>query len=624
MVAADRTYETLERILEWLTRQQAVLSPLDWESLGAAIGAAFESVHSLIARGDLRGAVAALERIVAEHIIKQRDAESAEVSYWLEWFEPGTRSAETPDRAPVFEIDSAGETMRGGETPARAMDPLRRILSLLSFGRAQTAIDTHPEVLLPTEVGERTTFFLTVAAHAAETPHSIGKLSLSRGQPGPVDLEVELVLPASQGLVAAGPTAAVLRVHEDGRAAAIRFELFAASKGVHPIAVAFRHGGIERARHEGRVLVRTQEEHAHAPSSEAHAGLQGAAVAPGRAFAGLLLQIDLRGVSADFRSFRVVLGGGGWSGPAIEGRVELPAEAAHLLAELCREMTSIAKLETPQTRELRLRAIGRTLARRALPDPIREALADPHWAPGTSLHIESSDLHVPWEMLLLGDTVTGEFLGERFAVTRYPRLGTPRELVGGAAGILVAPRSSGLQVGTERAALQALLGQAQELSHLEQVQELLVGPARCGVLHLACHGNCAATGTFRDMLLLDGGPLSVVDVAVPERGQRSALDGALVFINACRANIAEPGLWGHDGWAGAFLRAGAGAVVAPSWTVSDRGAALFAERLYQSSAGGQLLGEAARQARLQAASRGSADRLGYSVFASPTARLLAN
>ena len=92
------------------------------------------------------------------------------------------------------------------------------------------------------------------------------------------------------------------------------------------------------------------------------------------------------------------------------------------------------------------------------------------------------------------------------------------------------------------------------------------------------------------------------------------------FINACRANVAEPGLWGHDGWAGAFLRADAGAVIAPAWTVSARGAGLFAEGLHRGVAAGRSLGEAARRTRVSAAAAGSTDRHGYAVFASPAAR----
>lgn len=646
MFAPERIFETLGQLQSWLTKQQAALSPSEWERMSADLEATIESVRLLIARGDLRGAEAVLDQLAARY---------------LERIERGTRSAPDPreprsvdphrdgDRGDGYprgwDVDDRGwgspdsrdpdafdpvrgETVRGVEPtrstdhPATVMEQLQRISRLLSGGRAPASIETHPEVLLPTEVLENTTFQVTVAAHPKATAYSLEKLSLPAGKQGSVDLEVEVVLPADQALRASGPTEAVLRVHGDGRAAAVAFELFAAKPGAHPVAVAFRYGGIERARREGRILVRTREEYAQTPNSDARASLSGAAVASGGSrHHGLLLQVDLRGVSTDFRSFRVVLGGSEWKGVPIEGRIELPPDAPQLLAELCREMSTVSKLETAQARELRLRAIGRSLAQRTLPSPIREALADPQWAPGTSLHIESGDLHVPWEMLLIGDGVSGEFLGERFAVTRYPRLGSPREVVGGSAGFLIAPRSSGLQVGTERAALQALLGQTQELGHLQQVQQLLLGAGPCGVLHLACHGNCSPTGNFRDVLVMDGGALSVVDVVAPERGQRSAIDGALVFINACRANIAEPGLWGHDGWAGAFLRAGAGAFIAPAWTVSDRGAALFAEGLYRGSASGQSLGEAARQARLSALTAGSADRLGYAVFASPTARL---
>lgn len=636
MYSPHGTLETLDQVLVWLGRQQRTLAPAEWERLSELLHEAITSVLSLIERGEGRTAAAALDRIAASYGIWDEPRPglsdpSSGLGHRDGGWDPdrprdasgsrdNVRGSEPGDPRQGRGEITRGDTVRGDDHWL-GREKLQQISRILSIGRAPAPIETHPEILVPAEVLERTMFQVSVSAHPKATPHTSGKLTLTRRQSGPVDLEVQLVLPAGQALTASSPTEAVLRVHEDGRAAAITFEVFAERPGAHPIEIAFRSGGIERARRQGRVLVRTREEHEQAASSEARALLGGAGVVPGGSFQGLLLQVDLRGVSEDHRSFRVVLGGTLWSGPPIEGHVELPADAPRLLAELCRDITSVSKLETAQARELRLRAIGRSLAQRALPDSIREALADPRWPDGTALHIESGDLHVPWEMLWLGDGAGPGFLGERFAVTRYPRLGTPREVVGGSAGYLIGPRSSGLELGTERTALRTLLGQAQELTSLHEVQQLLLGPAPCGVLHLACHGNCAPTGAFRDVLLMDGGPLSVVDVAVPERGQRGPLDGALIFINACRANIAEPGLWGHDGWAGAFLRSGAGAVIAPAWTVSDRGAGLFAEGLYRGAAAGHSLGEAARRARLHAAATGSADRHGYAVFASPAARL---
>lgn len=301
----------------------------------------------------------------------------------------------------------------------------------------------------------------------------------------------------------------------------------------------------------------------------------------------------------------------------------LPADCTTLLADLCRDMTGVAQLEDAAVRESRLRNIGQALARSVLPPRIADALLRSSFPPGTPLHIESGIANVPWESLWVGDASSGRFLGEHFAVTRYPRLGQPRDLVGGASAMLVAPQGAGLAFSTEREALTVLTGtRPQELSRLAQLHQLLSGARPCSVLHFACHGDAAAKKSFGNLLQLDGGTLVEADVAPPQSGQRGPLDGSLIFINACRANMSYPSLWGHEGWTGVFLRAGVGALIAPAWTVSDIGAARFAEVLYHGAATGLSLGEAARLARVRMADEdpSNPDRLGYAVIASPSTR----
>mgnify|MGYP000302426937 CR=1 FL=1 len=71
----------------------------------------------------------------------------------------------------------------------------------------------------------------------------------------------------------------------------------------------------------------------------------------------------------------------------------------------------------------------------------------------------------------------------------------------------------------------------------------------------------------------------------------------------------------------ALLLAGCGAVVAPSWTITDRGASGFAEKFYRGAATGIPLGEAARRARQTIGRCGNVDRLSYAIYALPQSRL---
>lgn len=615
MSGVARSFEGLDALRKWLLEQMGRISPEQWEQLCAELKAWMESLKPLIDQGAEVALVSQLAAIGAQHGIRlwaaPPDLLGPEEVY---------RSHAPRETAHA----QTSHTMSRSVEEAKTGELLGQIARLLSFRRAPMPLATYPEARIPTEVDERVTFQVAVAAHAKPTPYTTAQISLSRRTARPIDLEVELILPEEGTLRAQGPTTAVLRIQEDGNAAALCFDVFAAEAGAHRVEVSLRSGGIERARLGGLVLVRTREQREQTPNSPAVISISGPGLANGSPHSGLLLHAELRGVSADYRFFRVTLSGDQavWSGPQLEGRIELPLPIARLLGDLCRDVSSISELDKVDARELRLRAVGIALSRQLLPVEIREVLTSGSWPEHMPLHIESNDAQIPWEGLWLGTGTQGQFLGERFAVTRWLRKGSVRDVVGGDLVVLVSPRSSGLQIAIERSALHALAGvPPEELSQLHEVQRLLMGNSARGVLHFACHGDSQPNTTFGETLLMDGGPLSVVDVVAPERGQRGPLDGALVFVNACRANRAERTLWGSQGWSGKFLDAGAGAFIAPAWTVSDVGAGRFAEAFYRSAAAGHPLGEAARRARIHAARQGDPDRLGYALYASPNARL---
>lgn len=400
-----------------------------------------------------------------------------------------------------------------------------------------------------------------------------------------------------------------------------------------------RQEGVERARVE-RLIEVVAAVDVLAPPAPARASA--VAVTIGNPYVGLTLRVNSLGAAGRGEwALRVWLGGNHLDGQPIEEPIIVPGDAQDVVAELCRDLSGLLKLSGPPVQEQRLGNIGAALAERLLPKPVREALADPRFAEGTPLHIESDDAWIPWEALHLGSGGAGAFLGERFAVTRWLRTGRLLEEIGIGPAVLVVAQGSGLQVEDERRALHSLKGAPpQERGGIADVMDLFGGTPPVGVLHLACHGGLlsqgaitlkgtlnaptsqlAAQGDFtsqrplREMLVMEGGSLRVVDV-------RGPLGGALVFLNACQAGIGEPSLWDHHGWAGALLRVGAGAVVAPSWVVRDVDAAAFAAAFYREAAGGRsTLGEAARLARRSARRQGVPDRIGFAIYAAPLAKL---
>lgn len=503
-----------------------------------------------------------------------------------------------------------------------------RLSSLLDKLRPRpkaSPLTTFPTVSVPRSVRQKTLLAVEVSAQAQASADGGQQVALERDRDdAPVDVELSLELPVGSALQARSPVSAMLRICPDGRAAKIVFEVYAAETGTHPIAVVFRYDGVERFRVKRTLAVTEIEEIGSLPTPQSALSL---GIDSSRRYEGLILSLYERDRTSDKRHYEVMLSGPAWHGRALRDAMHLPLDASELLAKLCRDMERALRGADWTAREHSMQCIGSDLASRILPQGIADALLADKWKEGTPLHIESDDVWIPWEALFLGMPMgmrggkSGAFLGEHFALTRWLRTGSAREEVGGAAAVMVAPTNSGLSVGAERAVLSEVTGQAPlDLYRVPDVQGCLRGSPRAQVLHFACHGQSRADAPIAEALMLQDGELHATDVPLARPGECGGLDGALVFLNACQAGIEQRGLWGHGGWASKLLDAGAGAVVAPSWTVTDAGAMGFAENFYRNAKTGMSLSEAARLARRAIAHRGNLDRIGYAIYAAPTAQ----
>lgn len=600
------------------------LSAPEWEPLRAQLVRWLPEFARLLDQKDWLGAERWLRELITEHEVPTATPRRlpAKVQAALREY------AQTHDPQETPATDPAASWFRpflgAPDVASQALNQAAGVLNWLTKRRPAVApLTTYPTACMPAEVRCKTTFTIAVAASAVASVDGAAKLELARTADKPIDFEVVLELSGAAGLAARSPTEAVLRIGPDGRAVTLLFEVFAEDSGEQVVAVAFRQGGLERARLTRRVMVQAQS--AAASPAPPASPLIGPSLLVGSAFRGLLLQVHARPGSGAMRVFRVTLSGPGWAGPPASGDIALPAEAPELLAQLCRELPVEAKLPQPEARELRLKGVGHDLGLRVLPGAVLDALVPSRWPQGTALHIESDDAWVPWEVLWLQDpavTAGGAFLGEHFAVTRWLRTGSARERVGGKSAVLLATTESGLAIAAERRVLTELTGTAPvELSQIMAAQNCLHGRPPFRILHFACHGGSEADKTFAESLALEGGELHTSDILLTAPGTAGPLDGALVFLNSCEAGIEQPGTWAHDGWISKFLLAGIGAVVAPSWTISDRGASGFAEIFYRGAATGIPLGEAGRRARLASDRCGHLDRLGYAVYALPQSRL---
>jgi len=592
----------------WLIEQQERLDPEAWEALRAEAERVRLRVVFALDGGRAQEAEGALTAFaMTHHISAIRHMRRVEADRDDDVFRGG---GEPPKfgvpRRPVTDTRAPGTLLQG----------LGRLLGL----RPPLApIVTFPEVRLPTEVREHTSFHVEVTARAAPTPHTGGAIELERPPSGRVDLDVSIELPDA-GIEARSPLDQPLRVHEDGTSVTLVFELFAAVPGAPRVNVIVRKEGLELSRISRHVTILPQD-HPAADVASAPVSVPFGGVSAVEFLRGVRLRIDARGETADRRIVRVVLDGGRWTGAPLEHQAELQKEAWRTIADLCRKLAAL-KVDSREAAEMRFENIGADLAGKLLGPAISAALAT--FPDGTALHIESDDAWVPWEMVFVqpANGVGAEgYLGERFAVTRWLRVGRLRESVSLTRGVLVAPRGSGLQFAGEQRALRVLFGTPpEELFELDDVQRRLRSAPQT-LIHLVCHGASWPDATFAEDLVMDGGSLATSDIRMPAPGEPGVLDGSFVFANACEAGIAAPSLWAVGGWAERVLGAGAVAFVAPSWSVRDRSAVAFAEKFYEHVTAGATLGEAARLARVASRRTGVPCRLGYAVYAAPGARM---
>ncbi len=232
---------------------------------------------------------------------------------------------------------------------------------------------------------------------------------------------------------------------------------------------------------------------------------------------------------------------------------------------------------------------------------------------------------VPWELLYpLDRGHDAGFLVEQFPVTRdvFRRPPLARRLLLRPA-LFVLPENSPASADGEVEALRRLLGAAQSPEMVISALTPLLGRVNqgdFGLLHFACHNRFdPADGSS---ITLDSRPFTPILMTAAGINQTLAATAPLVFINACRSGGMAATYNRLDGWADAFIRAGAAAFIGSLWAVSDEAAREFAEELYRQLQAGIPLGDAVMTARRTAAGQaGDPTWLAYTVYGDPRARV---
>jgi len=121
-------------------------------------------------------------------------------------------------------------------------------------------------------------------------------------------------------------------------------------------------------------------------------------------------------------------------------------------------------------------------------------------------------------------------------------------------------------------------GEATNPTSYEELQAFFAD-RRASLLHFICHGRNEEHG----IQSIDLGKNKMQSTVVVSSALRdSCIDShPLVFLNACEVGGASQGITSVDGFAPAFMKVGAGCVIAPLWPVDDGVAFAFATGFYK-------------------------------------------
>lgn len=239
-----------------------------------------------------------------------------------------------------------------------------------------------------------------------------------------------------------------------------------------------------------------------------------------------------------------------------------------------------------------------------LPSSVQEHLREAR----TSVLLATDDLELPWELLHTGE----EFLCLRNPVGRMPIMNRfPRRnpyqrrdclkflFVANPTGDLPASEREVDHIVAQLGDVDATVWKGADVTNLKLYQALRSG--EYDVIHYSGHA-------FYNRAKPDEGGLVLADqsVFIADTIKRMLRGRPLIFLNACESGRemmtdGEVTYTGSDneGLALSFVLGGALGFIGTLWPIFDEGAAQFAAVFYEHLLGGEMIGEAMRQARLR-------------------------
>ena len=259
-------------------------------------------------------------------------------------------------------------------------------------------------------------------------------------------------------------------------------------------------------------------------------------------------------------------------------------------------------------RSASLRGAGLTFFTKA-PQRFRDVYWDlvDKGTPPASILVESEEPFIPWELMIpsRGLEECDEPLGATCAMGRWihDKHRAPRQHLSLSDSLIIAPAYAG-QPGESADGRPRTTSRPRPLKKAKEEAELVSACFRakrtvtdatdaaideafdkCGasVLHFICHGaESSPTEPQRIFILGEDPLLSSQQLRGMKTAKKACSQGPLVFLNACNVGRPSLSLVGVGGFAKSFIDLGAGAVVAPLWSVKDEHAHVVAQLFYRS------------------------------------------
>lgn len=293
------------------------------------------------------------------------------------------------------------------------------------------------------------------------------------------------------------------------------------------------------------------------------------------------------------------------------------------------EKLPLANAHDKEIAQKKLEAKGTKLFQEVIPQDLQVLL----WSLRDkiqSVQIQSGDSDIPWELCRLqgkenGRTVDGPFFCEAFAITRCLDRTAPKPTLSLKNIALVIPKDSKLPyAASERDYMLSLANGGRRVDRIPanfiDLKKTLAKGEYDG-WHFTGHGDFKGEHDFIRTAML----LEKFEEMVPEdlcdETQNLGQASPLVFLNACRIGRSAMSLTDIGGWAGEFLRAGAGAFIGAYWSIYDQAANDFAKAFYSKLLAGMEIGRAVKEARMAIKPLGDPTWLAYTVFADPLAKV---